>query len=91
MEDRGVDMSSMTVSKSYAVLLGLEGYAKTRKKLKDVGKFFGKGKDDGGGSGVGAGRKDVVKAVPPKEDRRATERGGEGAGKTAEERVLARR
>ena len=42
-------MSAMSVSKSYAVLLGLEGYAKTRKKLKGVGggvqHVFGLGKD----------------------------------------------
>lgn len=86
-------MSAMTVSKSYAVLIGLEGYAKTRKKLKDVGKFFGKGKDDGEGSWAGGGRKDGVKdGVTEKSDkevRRATETGG--AKSIGEERVLARR
>lgn len=84
-------MSSMTVSKSYAVLLGLEGYAKTRKKLKDVGKFFGKGKHDGEGGSVGSVREDGVKDGLNKEDRRATETGGGRVGKTGEERVLARR
>lgn len=83
-------MSAMTISKSYAVLLGLEGYAKTRKKLKDVGKFFGKGKDEELG-GVGGGLKNGVKVVPNRKNRRATERGGEGVGKIGEERVLARR
>ncbi|MCJ1471249.1 hypothetical protein MMC07_009897 [Pseudocyphellaria aurata] len=93
LEDRGVDMSAMTVSKSYAVLLGLEGYAKTRKKLKDVGKFFGKGKDDGEGSWAGGGRKHGVKdgmtEKPDQEGRRGTETGG--AENTGEERVLAMR
>lgn len=82
-------MSAMTVSKSYAVLLGLEGYATTKKKLKDVGKFFGKKKDDELG-GVGGGLKKGVKEVPTQENRRAMERGGE-VGKIGEERVLARR
>ncbi|MCJ1430380.1 hypothetical protein MMC29_008298 [Sticta canariensis] len=86
LEDRGVDMSSMTVSKSYAVLLGLEGYAKTRKKLKDVGKFFGKGKDDGEIGGVRSGRKE-----PKKEDRKGTEKSGEVGGMVGEDMVLARR
>lgn len=86
LEDRGVDMSSMTVSKSYAVLLGLEGYAKTRKKLKDVGKFFGKGKDDGELGGVRSGRKE-----PKKEDRKGARTSGDVEGMVGEERVLARR
>lgn len=84
-------MSSMTVSKSYAVLLGLEGYARTRKKLKDVGKFFGKGKGNGEGGGVGGGRKDGVKENSSKENKRVTDTGGEGVGKIVEERVLTRR
>lgn len=79
-------MSSMTVSKSYAVLIGLEGYAKTRKKLKDVGKFFGKGKDDEEIGGVRSGRKE-----PKKEDRKGTETSGEVEGMIGEDRVLARR
>lgn len=33
-------MSAMTVSKSYAVLVGLEGYAKTKKKFEGVRSFF---------------------------------------------------
>ncbi len=41
-------MSAMTVSKSYAVLIGLEGYAKTRKKLKSVRTFLGRGTANGG-------------------------------------------
>lgn len=45
-------MSAMSVSKSYAVLLGLEGYTRTKKKLKGVGRFLARGKEDeadGGG------------------------------------------
>lgn len=40
LQSRNVDMSAMTVSKSYAVLVGLEGYAKTKKKLQGVRSFF---------------------------------------------------
>lgn len=38
LQARGVDMSAMSVSKSYMVLLGLEGYARTKKKLAGVRK-----------------------------------------------------
>lgn len=55
-------MSAMSVSKSYAVLLGLEGYTRTKKKLGGVGRgvrkmFLGerKGTKDGVGIGVGVG------------------------------------
>lgn len=41
-------MSAMSVSKSYAVLLGLEGYTKTRRKIEGVGRVFRK-KDGGEG------------------------------------------
>jgi hypothetical protein len=34
MQDNGVDMSRVSISRSYAVLVGLEAYVKTRKKLK---------------------------------------------------------
>lgn len=86
LEERGVDMSSMTVSKSYAVLLGLEGYARTRKKLKEVGKFFGRGKDDEEIGGVRGVRKELKK-----EDRKGTETSGDVEGIVGEDRVLARR
>ncbi|KAI9773776.1 MAG: hypothetical protein M1835_006100 [Candelina submexicana] len=36
LKDEGVDMSRVSISKSYAVLIGLEGYTKTRKKMKRV-------------------------------------------------------
>lgn len=32
LKDEGVDMSRVSISKSYAVLLGLEGYMKTKKQ-----------------------------------------------------------
>ncbi|KAJ4372489.1 hypothetical protein N0V83_004263 [Neocucurbitaria cava] len=34
LQDNGVDMSRVSISRSYAVLVGLEAYVKTRKKLK---------------------------------------------------------
>lgn len=40
LQARNVDMSATTVSKSYAVLVGLDGFAKTKKKLEGVRSFF---------------------------------------------------
>lgn len=34
MQDNGVDMSRVSISRSYAVLVGLEVYVKTRRKVK---------------------------------------------------------
>jgi hypothetical protein len=34
LKDAGVDMSHVSISKSYAILLGLEAYVKTRRKMK---------------------------------------------------------
>lgn len=34
LKDNGVDMSRVSISRSYAVLVGLEAYVKTRKKIK---------------------------------------------------------
>lgn len=36
LREEGVDMSHVSISKSYAVLVGLEAYVKTRKKGKDL-------------------------------------------------------
>lgn len=36
LEDEGVDMSHVSISRSYAVLVGLEAYVKTRRKAKEV-------------------------------------------------------
>lgn len=35
LKEKGVDMSRVNISKSYAVLLGVEGYMKTKKRAKD--------------------------------------------------------
>lgn len=35
LKDAGVDMSRVSVSRSYAVLIGLEGYKRARKKIKN--------------------------------------------------------
>ncbi|KAI9719990.1 MAG: hypothetical protein M1812_003115 [Candelaria pacifica] len=45
LKDEGVDMSRVSISKSYTILIGLEGYSKTRKKIKRV-KGEMKGKKD---------------------------------------------
>lgn len=34
MQDNGVDMSRVSISRSYAILVGLEAYVKTRRKFK---------------------------------------------------------
>ena len=34
MQDNGVDMARVSISRFYAVLVGLEAYVKTRKKFK---------------------------------------------------------
>lgn len=36
LQDEGVDMSRVSISKSYAVLLGLEGYEKTTSRVKQA-------------------------------------------------------
>ena len=45
LEDAGVDMSRVSISQSYAVLIGLEGYTKTRRKLKAAESGIGHQKD----------------------------------------------
>ena len=45
LEDVGVDMSRVSISQSYAVLIGLEGYTKTRRKLKAAESGIGHQKD----------------------------------------------
>ena len=76
-------MSSMSVSKSYAVLLGLEGYTRTKKKLKDVGRFLARSKEDEADSGA----KQKLKG-----NGLATKEKADGGGKNAsKETILARR
>lgn len=41
LKDEGVDMSHVSISRSYAILVGLESYVKTRKKIKNVEKAVG--------------------------------------------------
>lgn len=36
LRDTGVDMSHVSISRSYAILVGLESYTKTRKKIKSA-------------------------------------------------------
>lgn len=38
LEDTGCDMSHVSISRSYAILVGMEGYVKTRKKIKNAEK-----------------------------------------------------
>ena len=38
LEDAGCDMSHVSISRSYAILVGLEGYVKTRKRIKNAEK-----------------------------------------------------
>ena len=45
LEGAGVDMSRVSISQSYAVLIGLEGYTKTRRKLKAAESGIGHQKD----------------------------------------------
>ncbi|CAM1504673.1 Fc.00g022640.m01.CDS01 [Cosmosporella sp. VM-42] len=45
LKEDGVDMSHVSISKSYAVLVGLEAYVKTRRKGKDLVRKILHGKD----------------------------------------------
>ena len=45
LRDEGVDMSRVSISRSYAVLVGMESYTKTTKKIKGAKKGVGYGKD----------------------------------------------
>lgn len=44
LREAGVDMSHVSISRSYAILLGLEAYVKTRKKIKKGMQHFHHGK-----------------------------------------------
>ncbi|KAJ5645881.1 IQ calmodulin-binding motif protein [Penicillium lividum] len=43
--ERGVDLSRVSISKSYAVLAGIEGYALTKKKVQSVQEKLGEAKE----------------------------------------------
>ncbi|KAL2063493.1 hypothetical protein VTL71DRAFT_5298 [Oculimacula yallundae] len=45
MKDAGVDMSHVSISRSYTVLIGLEAYVKTRRRGKRFMRKLGHGKD----------------------------------------------
>ncbi|KAF4538442.1 IQ motif EF-hand binding site [Lasiodiplodia theobromae] len=45
LRDAGVDMSRVSISRSYAILVGLEAYVKTRRKLKHGAEHASNGKE----------------------------------------------
>ena len=45
LKEAGVDMSRVSISKSYAVLVGIEGYTKTKRKVKSAGESIVHGKN----------------------------------------------
>ncbi|KAL8969228.1 MAG: hypothetical protein Q9183_002097 [Haloplaca sp. 2 TL-2023] len=50
LQKRGIDMSILSVPKSYAVLMGIEGYTKGLKQVSTVKKALGLEKRGGGGN-----------------------------------------
>jgi hypothetical protein len=58
LQDNGVDMSRVSISRSYAVLVGLEAYVKTRRKFKN---------------GVGHVKETETKIMHPEEHKRKVE------------------
>lgn len=58
MKENGVDMSRVSISRSYAVLVGLEAYVKTRRKVKH---------------GIGHAKDVETKVVHPEEHKRKVE------------------
>jgi hypothetical protein len=58
LQDNGVDMSRVSISRSYAVLVGLEAYVKTRRKFKN---------------GVGHVKETETKIMHPEEHKRQKE------------------
>jgi hypothetical protein len=58
MQENGVDMSRVSISRSYAVLVGLEAYVKTRRKFKH---------------GVGHAKDAETKVIHPEEHKRKVE------------------
>lgn len=45
LKEAGVDMSHVSISRSYMVLVGLEAYVKTRRRVKRLGKKLSRGKE----------------------------------------------
>ncbi|KAK1755086.1 hypothetical protein QBC47DRAFT_361125 [Echria macrotheca] len=73
LKEEGVDMSRVSISKSYAVLVGLEAYVKVRKKGQDAVRKMAKGKQ---------------KVVAPDEYRQKKEEGQDRSESAAKEREL---
>ncbi|KAL8827503.1 MAG: hypothetical protein Q9170_006991 [Blastenia crenularia] len=70
LQKRGVDMSIMTVPKSYAVLMGVEGYTKGVQNMHRIKKALGieKGGDDGSGGEEREEERRRRNGVPGKEN-----------------------
>ena len=73
LQDNGVDMSRVSISRSYAVLVGLEAYVKTRKKFKH---------------GVGHVKDTETKVMHPDEHKRKVEEQKDKSKSAEKERQL---
>jgi len=73
MKDNGVDMSRVSISRSYAVLVGLEAYVKTRRKFKH---------------GVGHVKEAETRVVHPEEHKRLKEEQKDKSESAEKERQL---
>lgn len=73
MQDNGVDMSRVSISRSYAVLVGLEAYVRTRRKVK---------------KGVGAVKDAETKVVHPQIYERKVEEQKDNSKSAQRERQL---
>lgn len=73
MNENGVDMSHVSISRSYAVLVGLEAYVKTRRKVKH---------------GIGHAKDVETKLVHPEEHKRKLEEDKDKSKSAERERQL---
>jgi hypothetical protein len=73
MQDNGVDMSRVSISRSYAVLVGLEVYVKSRRKVKH---------------GVGHVKDTKTKVVHPEEHQKKVEEQKDNSKSAQRERQL---
>jgi hypothetical protein len=73
MQDNGVDMSRVSISRSYAVLVGLEVYVKSRRKVKH---------------GVGHVKDTKTKVVHPEEHQKKVEEQKDNSKSAQKERQL---
>ncbi|KAL8661599.1 MAG: hypothetical protein Q9202_005427 [Teloschistes flavicans] len=74
LQKRGVDMSVMSIPKSYAVLLGVEGYSKGLKTMASIRRALGIDKEGDGGSG------DEEKEEARRREKMLKEKKGQGEG-----------